>query len=348
MKDMDYNELTEIVREEGIINLKDVSFVFRKLVEADSDDFEEYSYINSVRKKLRDLARMVNDEKWKVFADDEDYHNLAVDYARENLYDCALWILERGLKCAPSPDLLADKILYGSESGQYKFCEEAYACLSQLDRESWGWRAYSFTIKYCLKRARTLPKGKVRNDLKAEAYALAEDFIRYAQLNPEDAADRAYYEKASLVKELGPNVEGSNITQESVLKDGCSAIKSAPQCALTLADIMFERGDYDETLSLLNQCRLAINSSQPSISPAYVYLLYAMAKTAKLIKENQDGEFSEKESEIKSIYRDFHTVINCFDINITYKNAANQIIKVLEVQTQVVDTFQSLSVEEYV
>lgn len=348
MKNMSYNELMEVIREEGIINLKDVSLVFRKLANAKKDDFEEYSYINSTRKKLRDMAQMICNESWKVFADDGDYHNLAVDYARLNLCDCALWILERGLKETPSPNLLADKILYGSESGQDKLCEEAYESLNRLDKESWGWRAYSFSIKYCLKKAKSLPKGKIRDNLKEETYALAEEFISYAQLNPEDAADRAYFEKASLVKELGPGENEKGITQESVLKDGCNAINSAPQCALCLADIMFERGNYDEAISLLNQCRLAINTSQPSVNPAYVYLLYAMAKTSKLIQENTDGDFSERESEIKLIYRDIHTAIDSFGINTTYEDAANRTIKLLEVQTGFKDTIQSPSGEDFV
>lgn len=350
MKDISFNELTVIVQEEGFINLKDASSVFKKLVNTNKkDDFEEYGYANSTRKKLRDLAQMISNEGWKVLGEDTDYHNLAVDYVRLNLYDCALWILERGLKEAPSSDLLADKILYASESGQRELCEEAYTSLIHLDKESWGWRAYSFTIKYYLKKVKSMRKGKSRDNLKAKTYALAEEFISYAQLNPEDAVDRAYFEMASLVKELGPNGDReNNVTQEFILKDGCNAIAPAPQCALTLADIMFERGSYDEAISYLSQCKLAINSPQPSVNPAYVYLLYAMARTSKLIKETKDGDFSGKKSEIESIYRDFHTAKDSFNINATYKDAAERTIKMLEIQTGFKDTTQSPSGREFV
>lgn len=346
MNNIGYIELTEIIHEEGSINLKDVASVFKKLVDTD-DDFEDSSYANSARKKLRDLAQLVKNGELKVFADDNDYHNLAVDYARLNLYDCALWILDRGLKENPSSDLLADKILYGSESGQRELCEEAYTSLIRLDKESWGWRAYSFTIKYYLKKVKNLQKGKARDNLKSKTYALAEEFIGYAQLNPEDAADRAYFEKASLIKELGPNGE-IGITQESILREGCKAINPAPQCSLCLADIMFERGNYDEAISFLNQCKLAINRPQPDINPAYVYLLYGMARTSKLIKETADGDFSGKKSEIDSIYRDFHTATDSFSINATYKDAANRTIKLLEIQTGFKDTTQSPSGDEFV
>lgn len=349
MKDISYNELIVIVQEEGIIILKDVSSVFKKIVKADDDDFESYSYINSSRKKLRDLAEMVSNEKWKILADDNDYHNLAVDYARLNLYDCALWILERGLKESPSSDLLADKILYASESGQHELCEDAYTSLIRLDKGSWGWRAYSFSIKYYLKKVKGMRKGKNRDNLKLKTYALAEEFITYSRLNPEDAADRAYFEMAALVKELGASGDGENVvTQEAILKNGCNAISPAPQCALSLADIMFERGYYNEAISFLSQCKLAINSPQPSVNPAYVYLLYAMAKTSKLIKETVDGDFSDKKLELESIYRDFHTAIDSFRINDTYKDAANRTIKMLEIQTGFKDTIPSPNGDEFV
>ena len=147
MKDISYNELIEIAQEEGIVILKDVSSVFKKIVK-EGDDFEEYSYSNSTRKKLRDLAKLVSNPEYKVFADSDVFHNLAIDFSKLNLYDCALSILERGLNEFPSSDLLADKILYASESGQYDLCEDAYERLNCLDKGSWGWRAYSFTIKY--------------------------------------------------------------------------------------------------------------------------------------------------------------------------------------------------------
>ena len=343
MKEMSYNELIEVIREERVINLQDVSTLFKNLVNAE-EDYEEYSYVNSIRKKLKVLARMIGDEEWTIHADENDYHNLAVDYARLNLYDCALEIIERGLKKDLSPDLLADKILYGSESGQRELCEQACERLIHLDKDSWGWRAYSFTIQYYLKKVKSLPKGKGRDRLKAQAYTLAEEFINYALLNPEDAADRAYFEKASLIKEIGFDREGGkHVTQESVLKEGCTAINPAPQCALCLADIMLERGKYDEAISYLEQCKLAVNSVQPSINPAYVYLLYAMAKTSRLIKETVDGDYSGKETVVESIYHDFHTATDGFDINNTYKDAADRIIKMLEIQTGFKDLSQTQS-----
>ena len=348
MNVISYSELASIAQEEGTISLKDVLYVFKKLVDMDSDDFEEYDYANSTRKKLRDLAQMVINENYKIFADDDDYHNIAVDYARLNLYDCAISILDRGLKHSISSDLLADKILYALESGQCELCEDACTNLFALDKASWGWRAYSFTIKYYLKKVKSLRKGKARNNLKAKTFDLAEEFINYAKSNPEEAADRAYFDKASLVKELGYIGEEGKITQESILADGCKAINPAPQCALSLADIMFDRGQYDNALNYLKQCKLAINNPQPSVNPSYVFLLYAMAKTSKLISETENGDFSNRKSDVDSIYRDLHTSMDSFDINETYRDAAKRTIKMLEIQTGFKDTNQSSNDSEYI
>ncbi len=348
MKDISYNELIEIAQEEGIVILKDVSSVFKKIVK-EGDDFEEYSYSNSTRKKLRDLAKLVSNPEYKVFADSDVFHNLAIDFSKLNLYDCALSILERGLNEFPSSDLLADKILYASESGQYDLCEDAYERLNCLDKGSWGWRAYSFTIKYHLKKVKGMQKGEIRDRCKSAVYALAEEFIAYSRINPEDSADRAYFDMASLVKELGVIEDGKEaVTRESILRQGCKAIHPAPQCALSLSEMLIERGSYDEAITFLSQCKLDTNSPQPSVNPAYVFLLYAMAKTSKLIEETVDGDYSGKKSEVESIYRDFHTAVDSFEIEETYRNAAKRTINALEIQTGFKDTTSNLDGDEFV
>ena len=50
-----------------------------------------------------------------------------------------------------------------------------------------------------------------------------------------------------------------------------------------------------------------------------------------------NGNYSEKQSEIEQIYRDFHTAIKSFPINQTYENAARRTIKMLEIQTGLKD-----------
>lgn len=339
-----FQELLAISSEEGILSLKDVSFVIKDLSASTDYDFEESAYSQSPGKKMRDLARLITDKELIIYADPNDFHNLAVDYARLNMYDCAVWVLERGLISYPySPDLLADMILYGTESGQHVVSEKAYSNLMRLEKTSWGWRAYSFTIDYYLDKVKRLPEGKAREKLKEKIFSLVEEFTSFGKLYPEEAADRAFSCKASVINELG-----GDETQEEVLRAGCAVINPAPQCALHLADIVFNRGEYGNALSFLNQCILAVQKAQPDISRSYVYLLCAMAKTSKLISETPSGDYSEKEFEIESIYRDFHSALAEHDINPLYEKAAKRTIKVLEVQTGHRDTTPLSDAEQFI
>jgi len=335
MKKLTYQQLIEMVQKEKSLTIKNVVSVIASLVHLSADEFDEYGeyeYEQDPRKKMRNLAKLITDESLTVFSDSNDYHNLAVDYARQDLFDCAIWILKRGLKKYPlAPDLLADTILYGKESGQLEECENALSSLLLVDKESWGWRAYSFTIDYYLDKINRLPKGPDRNKLKEEIHKLADEFIEYSQRDP-DAVDRAYCKKAEVLKEIGG--EGD---QEKYLMEGYNKYPSAPQCSLRLADMMFERGEYSKVLDYLQKCKYAINNPQPDINPAYVYLLYAMSKTSKLMIDTPDGNYDEKQFEIAGIYKDFHTAIKSFSINQTYENAARRTIRMLEIQTGIRD-----------
>lgn len=344
---MTYHRLLEIITNEKAITLRDVSSAINDMVGQSTDVFDEYGdyeYENDTRTKLRDLAKQIADEELIVRADANDYHNLAVDYARQNLFDCSLQILNRGLKPDNYPfsaDLLADTVLYGKESGQHKVCESALSSLSLVDKESWGWRAYSFTIDYYLDKVTRLPKGASRNELKKEIHRLADEFIDYSQRDS-GAVDRAYCKKAEVIHEIGG--EGD---QEQYLLEGYRKDSSAPQCSLRLADMMFKRGNYEKVLEYLQKCKYAINDPQPDINPAYVYLLYAMSKTSKLMIDTPDGNYTEKKSEIEAIYRDFHTAMKSFSINRTYENAAKKTIRMLEIQTGVKDRTIDPGEEDY-
>lgn len=341
---MTFNELIDIAQEEKSLSLKDVSLVLKNLMQDSDVDYVQYSYTQSPRKKYRDIARMIKNPELKIFAGSDDFHNLAVDYVHMNMFDCAIWILDRGLTYSScSSDLLADKLLYGTESSQTDICEEAYNQLMCLDKNSWGWRAYSFTLDYYLEKANRLPKGKDREKIKEETIRMAEEFISYAKRYPEDI-DRAFFEKAKAIKVFGSEKE----TEEDVLQAGCNATIAAPRCALRLADILFDRGNYDGSLLYLNQCIQTMLAPQPGVNHSYVFLLSALSKVSKLFSETSIGDCENKESLVKSVYKDFHTALADPEINPTYKKAAKTTIKVLEVQTGYKDMTAASESDEYI
>lgn len=166
-----FQELLAIYREEGILSLKDASSVIKDLVSSSDPDFEESDYSQSPWKKIRELARLIKDESLIIHADSNDFHNLAVDYARLNMYDCAVWVLERGFILNPyAPDLLADMILYGTESGQRAVCKKAYSNLIHLDRDSWGVESILFYNWLLFRQSEMLSKRKNKRKTKRENF----------------------------------------------------------------------------------------------------------------------------------------------------------------------------------
>lgn len=343
MAKMTYQELMEIAKEEQLFSLKDVEQVITGLIGEAEDVYHEYSYAQSPRKKLKDIAKLISDNNMTILGDADEYHNIAVNYARKNLYDSACFILDRGLLGFPySSDLLADKIRYGIDGGQIEVADAAYEQLMQVDNESWGWRAYSFTIDYYLSKATQIRKGIQREELRAEVFNMAEGFISHAIVHIEDS-DFAYFSKSKAIREFG-----GEETEEEVLRTCCETVKACPRCALRLSDILFDRGEYNDSIKYLKLCMHAAQKPQPDVSPSYVYLLTALGKTSKLFTETSDRNYESKRTEIEQIYRDFHTALSNKDINPIYEETAKATIRVLEVQTGVKDLEYSSSKEEFI
>lgn len=100
MKELTYQQIIEIAQREKALTVKTsprlllVWFINRRTNTANTESMS----MKRSSKKMRDLAQLIKDESITVFSDSNDYHNLAVDYARQELFDCAIWILKRGLK----------------------------------------------------------------------------------------------------------------------------------------------------------------------------------------------------------------------------------------------------------
>ena len=330
MRKMTYEQLQEIIQKEGTITSKNISIVLAELVQQSDEEygeFGEYEYENDPRTKMRELADAMANEGYTFYADANDYHNIAVDYARQNLPDCSIRILQRGIMKYPfSSDLLADLILYGKESGEFEVCKSALDNLMRVDRKSWGWRAYSFSIDYYMDEINKLPAGDEHKELYTLIHSLADEYIAYSERQP-SAIDRAYCKKADVIKEIG----GEDTSEEYLLK-GCSKYPLAPQCSLHLADMLVERGEYDKAITHLDKCKLASISVQPDISPSYVHLLYAMTKTSQLLADTSTTQYEDRDDEIDAIYKDFHIAMK-YSYNQTYEKAAKNTIKMIEIQT---------------
>lgn len=331
MKPLTVTQLKKIVEAGGTVGIRSIISSLKTVISETDDDYDSEESITKWE-KLQELSIIACSDLSR--GDDDDYHNLAVEFARLDYHDCAIAVLEKGLKGYKySADLLADMILYGIESGQINKSDTAYNRLIKLDKSAWGWRAYSFITRYYLEKAKSYPSGKIREKLKQQALQIADEFVNYSTLRSPKDIDRAYSNKASVYK-----VFGGDDAERSLLKKGFSSVESAPQCALGIADNLFECGQYNKALPYIEKCMIAVNKPQPDINPAYVHLIYALSKTQQLMDKEPLSDYSERRGEIEEIYKHFHIATDAFGSQENFLDVAKQTIKAITIQTGIEDT----------
>lgn len=208
-----------------------------------------------------------------IFGTSSEYHNLASEFARHDLYKNARIIAVAGLeKYKNDVDLLADIIQFGSKSDGLIESEKAYERLKKIDKSRWSWRAFTFSIDYFKV---LIAKGNGKDeDYYNEAMTLAEEYKK--QLKDE----RAWVAVAELYSMLGK-------TDQAIaeLKDGVEKIVVSPQCCLNLSDLLLNKGDYRGVIKYSAIGVRAAAQEQPSSSVGYLYYLSALAKDALIHQE---------------------------------------------------------------
>lgn len=322
-----YEELAQIVEHEKILGVVDATKVADYLTNTSQSYYDiEEEYNNSRQKRLRNLAHVISDESVRCIGTSNDFHNLSVSYARVNMFDCACEILNRGLKVMPySVDLLADYIKYGLSCGEYKLCEEYFICLQKIPNSQWNWRAYSFSIDYLLDSCKRQTDKENLVRIKKEALDLANEFIKKI------GTEQAFFDKAMVYQAFNEPVK----EYETLLK--CiDLLKVTPKCALRLADIEFDKGNFQAAVKYISRC-CNIFRPQPDVSRGYSYLLLALSRISALFSENTDGDnisWKDRKETIIEIYRYFHTALES-GLSGIYKNTAETVIRVIVAQTDI-------------
>lgn len=324
MEMMTFDEFIQEVEEDRVINIFNVEMMVEQLLQSkEEEDFEDN--INP-RRKLRQLANLFADAEIKVYGTADNYHNCAVPYAKNNMYDCACLILKRGLdELGAAVDLVADYIKYGIFCGKYMECETFYHHLNEIPKEEWNWRAFSFSLDYLLDKLNRVREKKARSILKRTAIKLSNQFVLKI------GNDQAYFDKAEVLRICGSINEE---TEESVLQTGIGALKVAPKCALRMSDILFERGEYKQAAELLRKCCINALRPQPDINGGYAFFLSALSKASYLFDTHSERNFDNNKDDILDIYRDFNTALES-RLPGTYRGTADTVIKIIEAQTEI-------------
>lgn len=213
----------------------------------------------------------------KVTGTAEEYHNLASEYARKELYDYARIVATAGArKYKYNIDLLADIVKFGSQSQAWESCKKAYDRLQGIEKKKWTWRTYTFVIDYLQSR---MEQEDVESAKKTytEAMNLAEAY--------KDLCDeRAWVAEAELYL-----LEGETDKAITTLKEGVAQIAVAPQCCLKLADLLLQRGQYHDVVKYAAIGVRGTAQEQPTASTGYLYYVSALAKDAIIHQDALDN-----------------------------------------------------------
>lgn len=222
----------------------------------------------------------------------DDWHNFAVDIARSDLYDLCCDIIEKGLELFPkNTDLLADYLQYGISCGRIDRCKNYYKILSKIPKVRYTWRAYSFSVNW-------LQYLWERSDSEKELEKLQKDMqdlvMAFRNNMPED--EESYRCEADIFKLIHNRKE-----EERVLRLALAELKIAPKCALRLADMLFDRGDYEDALIQIQRGINDANQTQASVNESYLYYLFGLAKMAVVMRNGSSFD----EITAMAIYENF-------------------------------------------
>ncbi len=260
--------------------------------------FLEYIYSMDDEAAREDLYELIDQflSQDQQSGDADDFHNFAVELARKDEYTLACSVLDCGLKLFPkNVDLLADYLQFGVNCNKIDECKKVYKTLVKIPKRRWTWRGFAFLVEYLQFLIDRSDSDKDIDAKESEMIEVASDFRKRFPYSEE-----SYRVEASVYHILDPDKEAG------ILKSALENVKVAPKCALRYADIMFERGFYEEAADAINRGISDATQTQSSVNEGYIYYLSALCKIA-VIQKNKGFAISKDEAE--DIYSDFNIAL---------------------------------------
>lgn len=281
--------------------------IYMNYIYRDEDD--------DARKDLYDLMEQFFSQKQQS-GDADDFHNFAVDLARRDEYALACDVLDCGLNLFPkNVDLLADYLQYGVSCNKLEECKKIYKTLIKIPRRRWTWRGFAFLVDYLQFLVDRSDSEKDIDSKEKEMLSIVEDFRKIKPYSEE-----AYRTEADVYRRLNMHDK-----EAETLKTALDTIKVAPKCALRYADLLFERGLYDEASDAIQRAISDATQTQTSVNEGYIYYLSGLCKIAK--SQQNNSEFSLDENSVKGIYSDFNIALTKF------QGADNSFVDVIRTKT---------------
>lgn len=277
--------------------LRQVGAIISSLLPGPKDsDKGEIEY--KTRKITSTIKEMLAQEV--ISGDGDDWHNLTVDLARRGYFDLACDILERGMKEFPkNTDLLGDYLEYGTSCGRVDQCKIYYKILQKIPKIKYTWRGFHFSVNWLTYLWEQSDSKKELERLEKEIKQLVAD---YRSCLPDD--EESYRCEAEFYKTMKKHSD-----EITALKAAVDSSIPAPKCALRLAHIYFEKGEYEEALKYAEECLKASNSIQDEVNTAFVFYLHGLCTMGA--NRTAGGEYPG--DKVNEVYRDFNLSLKVDD-----------------------------------
>lgn len=252
----------------------------------------------------------------------DDFHNLAVTFARTGLHDMCCEILERGLRLhSTAIDLLADYLSYGLECGREDKCKYYYNVLISLPDAKMTWRGYDFSIDYLLERIKDSQDESEITEFIAQIKDRLEKYKAHFP-NSEDP----YVSESQVLSFLGKEEEAVE-----VLKKAMNNL-AAPKCCLRYADILLKQGKYKEVISVAQKAVSVSAQEQMGVNIPYLFYLSGMAKDALI---HAEGDYKNRER-VLDAYSDYKVAEELFDsARAMYMKNLRMRVRILELKSHI-------------
>ena len=296
---MESNKTIEFIKKVKTITFSDVEKEVGELI---NNLYLDDGYTNkSTIFELIELCFKSNNNvsnEFSVNATVENYFNLSVVLARENLFNLACLVLEVGLRQYPKEvDLIANFLRYGvSSSDHFPKCPKYFNDLKKIPKDKWGWRAYDFSIDY-LRACQTIEDDNNLVEDK-EIENLITDFkLRF---NKDERPYLSHSEYYRSIQQFDKELEVLKVAVENTYKPS--------KCSFRLAEIYFKKGEYKRAMELLNECKKYVCDFDSGIDPGSVYVQRAICGMAVYY----DDDSLDDESKItlaKGVFNDYRAAL---------------------------------------
>ena len=257
----------------------------------------------------------------QLVGDSDDFHNFSVSISRVTSDNQkTLGIVKAGLNIYPqNTDLLADAIKYVYSCGERKECKQWYQTLTQIDKSRWTWRAFSFSIDYLLEEWTSSNQADYSIE---DIMRLAKEYQR--QIPDEEDAWICEFDIYDSINQKEKGIQ--------VLKDAIEKFRFCPRCWLRYADILMDRGEFEEAEPIIKKmCKNP--KSIEKINASYMYFLDGQCKLQKLYNSEAYDNDEVEEKDVRAVYNAFKRALSARGLRESVKSQIDEYVAALSSET---------------